>query len=59
VLTVPFALIHHGSKPCAYEIKVTVNGATDPGMPRRALASSDRDAAPERHDGHEGQLREA
>jgi hypothetical protein len=38
VLTVPFALIHHGSKPYAYEIKVTVNGATDPGMPRRALA---------------------
>jgi hypothetical protein len=59
VLTVPFGLIHHGSKPYAYAIPVTVNGAIDPGTPRTALTSIDRDAAPERHDGHEGQLREA
>ncbi len=41
VLTVPFTLTNHGSRPYDYEFTVIVTGATDPGPPQSAHISSD------------------
>ncbi|MFG3292859.1 hypothetical protein ACGF3G_29150 [Streptomyces sp. NPDC048179] len=41
VLTVPFTITNHGSKPYDYEIAVLLSGATASGVPQSARISSD------------------